>query len=66
MKTTYTIREVAEMLNVSHDAVTKWVKSGKLKGKKGGLLPGKTSPFLIPSSEVERLKKIKGIKMVTK
>lgn len=55
----YTIREVAQLFNVSHDAVTKWVKSGKLKGKKEGLLIGRTSPFLIPESEVERLKKAK-------
>jgi len=57
MTKSYTIREVAAMLNVSHDAVTKWVKSGKVKGKKEGLLPGRTSPIMIPAEEVKRLKK---------
>lgn len=59
MKKLYTVREVAEILNVSHDAVTKWVKAGKVKGWKDGILPGRTSPFVIPAEEVARLKKAK-------
>jgi excisionase family DNA binding protein len=59
MKKKYTVKEVAEILGVSHDAVTKWVKSGKVVGNKDGILPGRTSPILIPAEEVARLKKAK-------
>lgn len=61
MKKNYTVREVAEMLNVSHDAVTKWVKFGKLKGRKKGPFPGKTSPIVIPASELARVKKLMNV-----
>jgi len=53
-----TIQQFAQKLGVSHDAVTKWVKLGKVKGYKKGPLPGKTSPIFIPASELERVKKL--------
>ena len=53
-----TIPEFAEELNVSRQTVTRWVQAGKVKGKKKGPFPGKTSPVLIPVSELERVKKL--------
>jgi excisionase family DNA binding protein len=54
----YTIREVAELLGVSHDTVTRWVKSGKVEGVRRGPFPGKTTPILISASEVKRVQKL--------
>lgn len=53
-----TIKEAAEILGVSHDTVTRWVKTGKVKGTKKGPFPGRTSPILIPDSEIKRVKKL--------
>ena len=58
MNKNYTIREFADELKVSHDTVTRWVRSGKVKGSKVGLFPGKTTPISIPGSELVRLKKM--------
>jgi len=53
-----TIPQFAEELGVSRFTVQKWVQSGKVKGSKKGPFPGKTSPILIPASELERVKKL--------
>jgi excisionase family DNA binding protein len=53
-----TTQEAAEKLGVSHDTIARWVKTGKVKGSKKGPFPGRTSPILIPASEIERVKKL--------
>jgi excisionase family DNA binding protein len=53
-----TVPEFAAELNVSRQTVSRWVQSGKVKGIKQGPFPGKTSPVLIPRSELERVKKL--------
>jgi len=53
-----TTKEFAIALNVSHDTVARWVKLGLVKGKKKGPFPVKNSPFLIPASELERVRKL--------
>jgi len=53
--TTY---EFADALGVSRDTVERWVKLGKVKGQKKGPFPGKTSPIVIPVSELARVKKL--------
>jgi hypothetical protein len=58
MKQTLTTLQFANALGVSRDVVEKWVKLGKVKGQKKGPFPGKTSPFAIPASELERVKKL--------
>jgi transposase len=58
MKNLISIREVADALGVSRDTVERWVKFGKVKGQKQGPFPGKTSPIMIPASELERVKKL--------
>lgn len=56
-----TIKQVASALGVSHDTVTRWVNSGKVKARRGRLFAGKTSPILISPSELERLKKMQNV-----
>lgn len=58
MNNELTVGEVAKALGVSHDTVTRWVKTGKLKGRKFGIFPGKTSKILIPRSELTRVEKL--------
>lgn len=55
---TITVPEFAAEMNVSRQTVSRWVQSGKVKGIKQGPFPGKTSPVLIPVSELERVKKL--------
>jgi len=55
---TLTVPEFAAALNVDRNTVTDWVRLGKVKGKKKGPFPGKTSPILIPRSELERVLKL--------
>lgn len=57
-----TTKQIAELLSVSHDTIARWVKLGKIKARRKGIFPGKTSPILIPKSEVARLKKLAGKK----
>jgi transposase len=52
------VKQFADEFNVSTDTVLLWVKSGKVKGSKKGPFPGRTSPILIPNSELERVKKL--------
>ena len=58
MKQTLTTVQFANALGVSRDIVERWVKTGKVKGSKKGPFPGRTSPILIPASELERVKKM--------
>jgi transposase len=55
---TVTVPEFAEKVRVKRETVTRWVQAGKVKGKKQGPFPGKTSPILIPVSELERVLKL--------
>jgi transposase len=61
MTKTLTTREFADAFGVSRDLVEKWVKLGKVKGQKKGPFPGKTSPIMIPASELERVKKMMNV-----
>jgi transposase len=56
--TTITISKFAEEIGVARNTVSRWVQSGKVKGIKQGPFPGRTSPVLIPVSELERVKKL--------
>jgi excisionase family DNA binding protein len=56
-ETFMTVKEFADDLGVSHDTVTRWVRLGKVKGKKKSPF-GKNSPILIPSSELKRVKEL--------
>jgi len=58
MKQTLTIVQFANALGVSRDTVERWVKTGKVNGQRKSPFPGKTSPFIIPASELERVKKL--------
>lgn len=53
-----TVREFSEKLGLSHDMVTRWVKTGKVKGKKKNPFSQGNSTILIPVSEFERVKKL--------
>lgn len=52
----WSIVEVAEFFGVHSTTVHGWLRAGYFPGhyKKG---PGKTSPYVIPDSDVQRLKK---------
>lgn len=62
MKQNLTTVQFADALGVSRDTVERWVKTGKVKGTRKGPFPGKTSPFLIPVEELERVKKLMQVK----
>jgi len=53
-----TIPEFAAKLKVARNTVSRWVQAGKVKAIKKGPFPGKTSPILIPKSELERVLKL--------
>ena len=53
-----TVQEFADEIGVARNTVSRWVQAGKVKGIKKGPFPGKTSPILIPISELERVKKL--------
>jgi len=55
---TFTVPEFAEEMGVDRNTVTKWVRSGLVKGFKKDPFQRKTSPILIPKSELPRLKKL--------
>lgn len=55
---TITVLEFAAQIGVARNTVSRWVQSGKVKGIKQGPFPGKTSPILIPVSELNRVKKL--------
>jgi len=58
MKQTVTTVQFAEMLGVSRDTIERMIKLGKLKAVRKNPLAGRTSPLLIPASEVERVKRL--------
>lgn len=58
MKNDLTILDFANALGVSRDTVERMIKNGKIKAVKKNPTAGKTSPFLIPASELARLKKL--------
>jgi excisionase family DNA binding protein len=47
-----TVPEVAEQLRVAEETVRRWLRIGKLKGKRLG---GTKAGYRIPQSEVDRL-----------
>lgn len=51
------IKEFAEKVSMSHDMVTRLWKKGTIKGRKKNPF-ARNSPVLIPSSELERVKKV--------
>jgi hypothetical protein len=55
---TLTVQEFADAVgDISHDTVTRLVKSGDIKGSKKNPF-ARTSPILIPASEVDRFKRL--------
>jgi excisionase family DNA binding protein len=54
-----TPREVAKELGVSVRAIYDLIHSGQLRAKEKRSLAGKRRFWLVPSSEVERLRKLK-------
>ncbi len=54
-----TVQQFAAELQVSHDLVLLWVHAGKIKSRRKNPF-AKQSPFLIPVSELERVKKLMG------
>jgi hypothetical protein len=52
-----TVQEFAKELGVSHDMVTEWAHAGKIKSRRKNPF-AKQSAFLIPSSELERVRKL--------
>jgi len=56
---TFTVPIFANKVGVSRNTVTRWVRLGLVKAIKQGPFPGKTSPMLIPASELERVLKLK-------
>jgi excisionase family DNA binding protein len=52
-----TTKEAAARLGVSHDTITRWVKQGKIKARRAGVFLVKTSPIVIPESEIVKLEK---------
>jgi len=52
-----TVQQFAKELHVSHDMVLDWVHAGKIKGRRRNPF-AKQSPFLIPASELEHVRKL--------
>jgi excisionase family DNA binding protein len=59
MAKTYTILEFANALGVSRDTVERLIKNGKIKAAKKNPFGGRTSPLMIPASELARAKKLR-------
>ncbi len=55
--TELTVAQFAKEAKVSHDTVLRGLHSGKIKGRKKNPFAQKTA-FFIPSSELERFKKL--------
>ena len=53
-----TVPMFAEKVGVDRNTVTKWVRSGKVKGFKKDPFNGRTSPIFIPITELERVLKL--------
>lgn len=52
----YTVREAAQDLGLSHDTVTRLIRSGLLRGRKKNQ-HARTSAFLIDAVELERFRR---------
>lgn len=61
MMKTVTISQFAESLGVSRDTIERMIKQNKIKAVKKNPLAGRTSPLLIPASELERVKKMQNV-----
>ncbi len=61
MKNTVTIPEFAEALGVSRTTIERMIKNKQIKAVKKNPLAGRTSPLLIPASELERVKKMQNV-----
>ncbi|MCQ3938434.1 MAG: hypothetical protein DPW18_15505 [Chloroflexi bacterium] len=59
MTKTLTIPEFAGALGVSRKTIERLIKSGKIKAAKKNPFGGRTSPLVIPASELERVKKLR-------
>jgi excisionase family DNA binding protein len=59
MAKTYTIPEFANALGVSRDTVERLIKRGTIKAAKKNPFGGRTSPLMIPASELARAKKLR-------
>ncbi len=53
-----TVSQFADKVGVARNTVTRWVKSGKVKGFKKDPFQGRTSPVFIPVTELERVLKL--------
>jgi len=58
--TELTVAQFAQEVELSEDTVLRGLHSGKIKGRKKNPL-AKKSAFLIPTSELERVKKLMGV-----
>lgn len=58
MVETLTIPEFASALGVSRTTVERMIKDRKIKAAKKNPFAGRTSPLLIPRSELQRVKKL--------
>lgn len=56
MKKNITIPQFAVELGLSRTTIERMIKSNKIKAVKKNPLAGRTSPLLIPASELERVK----------
>lgn len=56
----FTIKQVAGVLGKSHDTVNRWILQGKVKAERASVVVGRTTAWMIPASELERLQKKKG------
>lgn len=61
MNNTVTIPEFAEALGVSRATIERMIKKNKIKAVKKNPLAGRTSPLLIPASELQRVKKLQNV-----
>jgi len=61
MTKTLTIPEFAEALGLSRTTIQRMIKDSKIKAVKKNPLAGRTSPLLIPASELERVKKMQNV-----
>lgn len=53
-----TTSQFADALGVSRDTVERMIKMGKIKAAKKNPIAGRTSPLLIPDTELVRVKKL--------
>jgi len=59
MKKPLTVPEFADALGVSRKTIEREIKRGNIKAVRKNPLAGRTSPFLIPASELARALKLR-------